>query len=238
MFRSTSAFLMALAFAASARADAVDDYLTAEIHDRHIPGLALAVIRDGHVEKLAGYGLANVELNVPVSPQTVFQIQSVTKTFTSTAILMLCEEGKLALDDPIGNHLEGTPESWKEITLRHLLSHTSGIKDFINEPTVSIRLDVSEEDVLQATAPRPLNFAPGEKYAYSNTNYHLLAMVIRKLTGLWYGEFLRKRIFEPLSMADTRVVSLSEVIPNRASGYHWQKGAMVNGDFVAESILS
>src|SRR5258706_2831383 len=238
MFRSTSAFLMALAFAASARADAVDDYLTAEIHDRHIPGLALAVVRGGHVEKLAGYGLANVELTVPVSPQSVFQIQSITKTFTSTAILMLFEEGRLALDDPIGKHLEGTPESWKGITLRHLLSHTSGIKDFINEPTVSIRLDVSEEDVLQATAPRPLNFAPGEKYAYSNTNYHLLAMVIRKITGKSYGDFLKERIFAPLAMTDTRVQSLRDVIPNRAAGYQWTGGRLRNGDFVAESILA
>jgi CubicO group peptidase (beta-lactamase class C family) len=238
MIRSISAMLFMLALAASACADAIDDYLSSEIRDRHIPGLGLAVVRDGHVEKLAAYGLANVELNVPASPQSVFQIQSVTKTLTSTAILMLFEEGKLALDDPIGKHLEGTPDSWKEITLRHLLSHTSGIKDFINEPTASIRLDVSEEDVLRATAPRPLNFQPGEKYAYSNTNYHLLAMVIRKITGKSYGEFLKEWIFAPLAMTDTRVQSLREVIPNRAAGYQWAGGRLRNGDFVAESILA
>jgi D-alanyl-D-alanine carboxypeptidase len=239
MFRRISTlFFVALAFAVSACADTVDDYLTAEIRDRHIPGLALAIVRDGHIEKLAAYGLANVELNVPASPQTVFQIQSVTKTFTSTAILMLCEEGKLALDDPIAKHLDGTPDSWKSITLRHLLSHTSGIKDFINEPTASIRLDVSEQDVLRATAPRALNFEPGEKYAYSNTNYHLLAMVIRKITGKSYGDFLKERIFAPLAMNDTRVQSLREVIPNRAAGYQWAGERLRNGDFVAESILA
>jgi D-alanyl-D-alanine carboxypeptidase len=221
-----------------ARADAVDDYVQAEMRKRHIPGIGVAVVRDGKVEKTAGYGMANVELHVPVSPQTVFQIQSVTKTFTSAAILMLVEEGKIALDDPIGKHLEGTPESWKGITIRHLLSHTSGIKDFINEPTASLRIDVTEEEVLKATAPRPLNFPTGEKYSYSNTNYHLLAMVIRKLTGKSYGDFLKERIFTPLGMNDTRIVSWSDIIPNRAAGYAWAGNSLRNGQYVAESILS
>jgi len=232
------AAIVLLLVAATARADAVDDYVNAHLAQRHIPGLSLAVVRGGKVEKLAGYGLANVELNVPVTPDTMFQIQSVTKTFTSTAILMLVEEGKIALDDPIGKYLDQTPESWNKITIRNLLSHTSGIKDFINEPTASIRLDVTEEDVLKATAPRPLNFQPGEKYAYSNTNYHLLAMVIRKLTGKSYGDFLKERIFVPLGMTSTRVNSLSDIIPNRASGYAWVKNRLQNGQYVAESILS
>jgi CubicO group peptidase (beta-lactamase class C family) len=219
-------------------ADEVDDLVKGEIQKRHVPGLSLAVLRDGQVIKVASYGLANVELNVPATPETVFQIQSITKTFTSAAILLLMEEGKLSLDDPIGKHLDGTPEAWKGITIRHLLAHTSGIKDFINEATASLRVEVTEEEVLQATASRPLNFAPGEKWSYSNTNYHLLAMVIRKLTGKWYGDFLKERIFDPLGMANTRVVSLSELIPNRSSGYHWRGNAFQNGDFVAQSILS
>ncbi|HEY7119789.1 MAG TPA: serine hydrolase domain-containing protein [Tepidisphaeraceae bacterium] len=220
-----------------AGADAVDDYINAEIARRHIPGLSLAVVRDGKVAKLGGYGLANVELNVTVTPDTVFQIQSVTKTFTSTAILMLVEQGKIALDDPVGKYLEGTPDSWKPIKIRHLLSHTSGIKDFINEPTASLRLDVTEEEVLKATAPRPLNFTPGDRYSYSNTNYHLLAMIIRKLTGLSYGDYLAERIFRPLGMSSTRIVSLSALIPNRAAGYQWAGGTLRNGQYVAESIL-
>lgn len=229
--------ILSLVLALTTRADPIDDYLTAEIAAKHIPGVSLAVIRDGKVEKLSAYGLANVELAVPASPQTVFQIQSITKTFTSTAILMLMEEGKLALDDPIGKHLEGTPDSWKPITLRHLLSHTSGIKDFINEPTASLRLDVTEAEVLRATAPRPLNFQPGEKYAYSNTNYHLLAMVIRKITGKSFGDYLQERIFTPLGMTNTRIVSLSDIISNRAAGYVWENGKLHNGNYIAQSIL-
>src|SRR3954447_26657248 len=170
---------------------AVDQYVRAEMDRLHIPGLALAVVKDGDVVYQQSYGLANVELKVPVTGDTVFQIQSITKTFTAAAVMMLVEEGKVALDDPVGKYLDGTPESWKPITLRHLLSHTSGIKDFINEPTASLRIDVSEEDVFKATAPRPLNFTPGEKYAYSNTNYHLLAMILRKVTGKYYGDVLK-----------------------------------------------
>ncbi len=229
--------LLALS-AAPARADAVDDLLSAEIRKRHLPCLSLAVVRDGQLIKTAAYGLADLELDVRATPKTVFQIQSITKTFTSAAILLLADEGKLSLDDPIAKHLEGTPDSWKDVTIRHLLTHTSGIKDFINEATASLRLDVTEEEVLRATAARPLNFPTGERYAYSNTNYHLLAMVIRKLTGKWYGDFLRERIFSPLGMADTRPVSLSDIIPNRASGYFWTGQAYRKGDYVAESILS
>ena len=239
--RTTLVFLALLLLAptsAPARADAVDDLLCAEIQQRHVPGLSVAVVRDGRVIKTAAYGLADLELGVLATPKTVFQIQSITKTFTAAAILLLVDEGKLSLDDPIAKHLEGTPDSWKDITIRHLLSHTSGIKDFINEPTASLRIDVTEEEVLRATVGRPLNFAPGERYAYSNTNYHLLAMIIRKLTGKWYGDFLRERIFIPLGMTDTRPVSLSEIIPSRASGYFWTGRSYRRGDFIAESILS
>jgi len=243
MFRSPFAAVLfatagVLISHAQARADAVDDYVNAEIQKRNIPGLSLAVVRDAKVVKAAAYGKANVELDVPVTTDTVFQIQSITKTFTSAAILSLVEEGRIALNDPISKYLDGTPDTWKEITIRHLLSHTSGIKDFINEPTASIRLDASEEEVLKATAPRPLNFQPGDKYAYSNTNYHLLAMVIRKLTGKYYGDFLQERIFKPLGMTSTRIQDLSAIIPHRASGYGWSGGKLRNGEYVAQSILS
>ncbi len=220
------------------RADAVDDYIRGEMSRSQVPGVAVAVTRGDAVVKLAGYGLADVENAVPVTPQTVFQIQSVTKQFVATAIMMLVEEGKLELDAPVSTCLEGTPASWKDITLRHLLTHTSGIKDFINEPTSSLRLEVSEEDVFQTTAARPLNFQPGEKYAYSNSNYHLLAMIIRKVTGDGYGAFLQKRIFRPLGMTHTRIVSLSKIILHRAAGYVRAGGELRHGQFVAESILA
>ncbi|MGE5609158.1 MAG: serine hydrolase domain-containing protein, partial [Bacillota bacterium] len=238
LLRLSFAFMLLALFPVPTQADAVDDFVNAELQKRHIPGLSLAVLHNGQVVKLAGYGLANIESSIPVTPQSVFQIQSITKTFTATAILMLMEEGKLSLDEPVSKYLDGTPESWKPITIRHLLTHTSGIKDFINEPTVSLRLEVTEESVFNTTTPRPLNFPPGERYAYSNTNYHLLVMIIRKLTGQWYGDFLKDRIFTPLGMSNTRIMSHSAIIPNRVSGYHWRDSAFRNGDFVAESVLA
>ena len=223
---------------ARSAAAGVDEYVRAQMERQHIPGLSLAVVKDGRVVYQNAYGLADLELNVPVTADTVFQIQSVTKPFTATAIMMLVEEGKVALDDPVSKYLDGTPESWKPVTVRHLLNHTSGIKDFINEPTASLRLDVSEQEVLAATAPRPLDFTPGERYAYSNTGYHLLAMIIRKVTGKSYGDFLAERVFKPLGMRHTRVQKLSEIIPGRAAGYVWRDGKLANGEFVAQPVLS
>lgn len=110
-----------------ARADAIDDYLRTEMQKRSIPGLALAVVRDGSVVKMQGYGFANLEHDVPVTPDTIFELASVTKQFTATAIMRLVEEGKVGLDDPIARRLSGAPETWKAITVRHLLTHTSGL---------------------------------------------------------------------------------------------------------------
>ena len=220
------------------RADPIDDYVAVEMAINHLPGVALAVDRGGTVIKMAGYGLANMELNAPVTRQSVFQIQSVTKQFTATAIMMLVEERKLSIEDNISKYLEGTPESWKEITIRHLLTQTSGIKDFINEPTTSLRLEAREEEIFKSLTDRPLDFAPGQKYAYSNSNYHLLAMVIRKLTGDAYGDFLRRRVFKPLKMQHTRIASWTELVPNRVAGYIWEDNKLINGQFVAESILA
>jgi D-alanyl-D-alanine carboxypeptidase len=237
-FRTLACGTFLLLTCTIASADRIDEYVETQRALNHLPGVTLAVTQGGKIIKIAGYGLANVELSVPVTPQSVFQIQSVTKQFTATAIMMLVEQGKLSLADPISRYLEGTPESWKPITIRHLLNQTSGIKDFINEPTASLRLEVTEEEVLKATAARPLNFQPGERYAYSNTNYHLLAMILRKITGQWYGDFLRQVIFEPLGMRHTRIMSWTELVANRAAGYRWQGDKLLNGQFVAESILA
>ncbi|MBP7937780.1 MAG: beta-lactamase family protein [Phycisphaerae bacterium] len=215
----------------------LDAIVLDQMANRHIPGLSLAIMKDGSLVKATGYGLANVQLNVPATPETVYQIQSITKSFTATGVMMLVEEGKIDLDAPISKYLDGTPDTWKDIAVRNLLTHTSGIKDFINEPTASLRLDVTEEEVLKAAAPRPLNFRPGETYAYSNTNYHLLAMIIRKVTGKFYGDFLRERIFEPLGMTHTAVISRYDDIPNAAAGYIRKNNVLRNGQFIAPSIL-
>src|SRR5258706_6321139 len=161
--------------------EAINQFIEAQMRRQHIPGLSLAVVKDGDLLMTRGYGLADVELNVAATPETVYQIQSITKSFTASAIMMLRREGKVGLDDEIGKYLEGVPESWKGITIRRLLNHTSGIKDYINEPYASLRLETTDEEGLREAAERPLNFAPGEKYAYCNTGYLLRGVVIRKV---------------------------------------------------------
>ncbi len=231
------AFVFTLTSLTATLADPVDDYVQEQMQKQHIPGLALAVVKNGVLEKASAYGLANVELNVPVQTDTVFQIQSITKTFTASAIMLLVEEGKISVDDKIAKHLSSLPETWNEVTVRHLLTHTSGIKDFINEPIMDLRLDIQPGDVIEALRDKPLNFAPGEKYAYCNTGYHLLAMIIREITGQYWGEFLKERIFDPLGMNDTRVISHLDIITNRASGYLWERNRLQNGRYIAATIL-
>ena len=188
-------------------ADEIDDYVRGQMEKQHIPGLALAVVTNGTIARVGTYGLANVELNVPVKPDTIFQIQSVTKTFTASAVMLLVEEGKIGLDDKITKYLDDLPELWTNITVRHLLTHTSGIKDYINEPTVNMRLDLTPMAVIDSLRKLPLNFQPGEQYSYCNTGYHILGMIIKKVTGKFWDDYVHERILEPLQMNDTKVVN-------------------------------
>lgn len=232
------AFVLTALIAAPASADRIDDYVRAVMEKQHIPGLSIAIVDHGKLVRARGYGFANLEQKVPAKAHTVYQIQSITKSFTATGIMLLVEEGKLRLEDEPGKYLPGLPAAWKGITLRHLLNHTSGIKDFINEPTVDLRQEIREDDVIRSVEKLPLNFPVGERYAYSNTNYHLLGMIVRKVTGKSWGDFLQERIFTPLEMRDTRILDLDEIIPHRATGYLWDRGHYRNGGFVAESILA
>ena len=217
--------------------DAIDEYVLGEMAKKHVPGLALGVYRAGSILRAEGYGWANVETKEPVRPNTVFQIQSVTKSFTASAIMLLIDEGKLGLEDRITKYITGCPESWSNVTVRHLLTHTSGIKDFINEPTVPLDQDITAEAVVASLVQRPLNFAPGEKYTYSNTGYHLLGMIIHQVTGKPWEEVLRERIFRPLAMKDTDINSATCALPRRAAGYIWADGGLQPGMYVAPSIL-
>jgi D-alanyl-D-alanine carboxypeptidase len=214
-------------------ADRVDDYIKKQMQRQHIPGLSLAIVRDGKILKARGYGLANVEMNVPATPSTVYQLASVTKQFTATAIMLLAQEGKISLDDKIDKHVDGTPDIWKEITVRHLLTMTSGIKDYLSLPPENDRQDTTLDKIVQRVTGLPLDFAPGEKYKYSNTNYVLLAIIIQKTSGQPYDAFLAERVFKPLGMTATRRTSLNDVIPYRAAGYTrandtWQNSAYLN----------
>jgi len=203
-----------------ARADQVDDYIRQAMQKRRIPGLALAVVKDGQVIKAQGYGVANLETETPVTPETVFELASVTKQFTATAIMILVEEGKVNVDDHISKYLENTPDSWKNITVRHLLTHTSGLptlgKDF---RSLVWTLSISTSEMYEAARKDSLGFAAGDKWDYSDEGYFLLGMIIEKVSGQPYANFLAERIFQPAGMTNTSVLNQYKVIKNRARGY-------------------
>lgn len=217
----------------TARADSLDDALLQEMKRRHVPGLSVLVIKDGKVLKEKGYGLANIEHKVPVTPDTVFQSGSVGKTFTAALILLLEQDGKLRLDDPISLHLPNTPPAWENITIRHLLTHTSGLDDPYQK--IDFRKDYTDEELIALEATIPMRFAPGEKWAYSNMGYHLLGFIANRAGGKFYGEQLRERIFTPLGMS-ARVISEADIIPHRAAGYEWKDGALRNQAWVAPRL--
>lgn len=220
------ALVLLLAAITTLRADEVDDRVKAEMQKQHIPGLSLVVVRDGKIIKAQGYGLANVELNVPATAETVYKIGSVSKQFIAAGIMLLVQENKINLDDKISKFLEVTPDTWKEITVRHLLTHTSGI---VREAPGFDPLKIQKDaDVIQSAYPLPLGFMPGEKSEYSNTGYFALAEIIRKVTGKPWEDYLTERLFTPLAMNATRTTTLTEIVQNRADGYVWRTDKLQN----------
>ena len=218
------------------RADAVDEYMEGQLKRHQIPGISLAICRDGRLVRAQGYGLANVELDVPVRPETVFQTGSVGKQFTAMAVMMLVDEGKLGLDDPISKYFPGAPATWKDITVRHLLTHTSGIKDWEGKTDLDYRKDYTEDELVQVAMKLPPDFAPGTQWSYSNTGYVLLGILVHKVSGKFYGDFLAERVFTPLGMQSTRIISESDIVRNRAAGYTVESGKLQNQEWVSPSL--
>ena len=212
----------------------VDDYIRTEMQSQQIPGLALAVIKDGQTVIAKGYGLANVEHQVPVKPETIFQSGSTGKQFTATAVMMLVEEGKLSLDDKITKFFPDSPQAWQNITVRHLLSHTSGMTDYPQD--FDLRRDYTEDELYQRIKPIALAFQPGEKWSYSNLAYVMLGILIHKVSGKFYGDFLQERVFKPLEMTTARVISEADIVPNRAAGYRIVNRELKNQDWVSPSL--
>jgi CubicO group peptidase (beta-lactamase class C family) len=225
-------FSVCLAPSAAAQADKVDDYVRSEMQRQKIPGLSLAVVRNGEIVQAKGYGLANVELNVAATPETIYQSGSVGKQFTATLVMMLVEEGKLSLNDPVGKYISGAPESWKGITVRHLLTHTSGISNSLYQK-IDMRRDYTEDELIQEIAALPLDFQPGEKWSYSNPGYVTLGILIHKATGKFYGDLLREKIFAPLGMTTARIISEADIIANRAAGYRLVDNELKNQEWVS-----
>src|SRR6184192_250207 len=217
----------------------VDALVQGELARQRIPGVERGVYRDGQMTKAKGYGLANVEWNAAVTPDTIFQSGSVGKQFTATAVMMLVEEGKVGLEDPIKKYFPDAPEAWNDIKVHNLLSHTSGLGEYESGARTKpggpfyMRLDYTEDELYKRIADMPMDFKTGEDWAYRNTNYVLLGIIIHKVTGKFYGDFLQERIFHPLGMSSTRVISEEDIIPNRSAGYRLVKGQIKNQEWVS-----
>jgi CubicO group peptidase (beta-lactamase class C family) len=218
---------------ADTAADRVSDFVNGYLKKNAIPGCAVMVRRHGKVVLCQGYGVANIEHGVRVTPRTVFQSGSIGKQFTAMAIMMLIEEKKVALEDPISKYLD-VPENWSSIRVRHLLTHTSGLGDY--PESFSLQRDYTEDEVLKMITAQRLAFAPGEKWSYSNLGYVTLGILIHKVSGEFWGDILQQRVFAPLGMKHTRVISEADIIQNRAAGYVFKNGALKNQQWVSPTV--
>jgi CubicO group peptidase (beta-lactamase class C family) len=213
-----------------------DEYCRAQVAVNRFSG-AVLVAKGDQVLFAKGYGLANIERQVPITPQTKFRLGSITKQFTAMAILILAEQGKLSVDDPTSKHVE-CPEAWKDVTIHHLLTHTSGIPSFTSLAGygASMPLPSSPSKTLDRVREMKLEFTPGEKFAYSNSGYVLLGQIIEQASGKSYEDFLRESIFDPLSMQDTGYDSAYKILPHRAAGYRRLGDQMANAQYLDMTI--
>jgi len=212
----------------------VDRFVESEMKAEHVPGAAVAVIYKGQIVLAKGYGRATLEFDVPVSTDTLFQSGSVGKMFTSVAVMRQVEQGKMQLDDPVSKYLPDAPASWRTMTVRHLMTHTSGVANLGGEFYTG--KDFSDETYIKQAYAKPLDFAPGARWNYSNTGYALLGILVKKATGRSYLDVLGTDVFKPLGMATARGLNDSDVVVNRAAGYKLVDGVVKNQDFTYANL--
>jgi D-alanyl-D-alanine carboxypeptidase len=208
------------------------DKIASAVYKPGVPGAAIIVVRNGRVIFRKGYGLANLELKTPIRPEMAFRLASLTKQFTAAAIMMLAEQGKLSLTDDIARFFPAY--KGKKITVENLLTHTSGIKDYLEKIWPGwMREDMRPETVAALFQDDPLEFEPGTRELYSNSNYILLGLIIEKLSGKNYGDFLAANIFKPLGMKHSCYETAQQIIPGRVSGYANTGEGYVNAAYVS-----
>ncbi len=223
-----------------ARADSTDDFLKAQMAARHIPGLSVAVVQDGAVVKAAAYGVSDVAAKTPATLSTRFILGSCTKPFTAVAVLQLQEAGKVDLDASASRYLPGLPAAWIRITVRQLLTHTSGLpnyREFLDYNTLADPNYVRPNSVTALLAGKTLHFAPGTKFEYSNTNYHLLGQIIEKVSGQSYEAYLATHQFHAAGMTATGLATGPAPLPGQAAGYNWNgTERVVNKTFLPRAL--
>jgi CubicO group peptidase (beta-lactamase class C family) len=209
-----------------------DDYLRTELKAERFAG-SVMVARSNQIVFIKGYGLANRELEVANAPNTKFRLASLTKQFTALCILILQEQGKLSVEDPISKYLPGSPNTWSNIRIRHLLNHTSGIPDYTKLPDYisTMTLAYPPEKMMKSLGDKPLEFEPGERFAYSNSGYVLLGYIVEKVSGRSYEQFLQQFVLQPLGMKDSGCDRFETILPHRAAGYTEDGDTWVNAAY-------
>jgi len=230
----------------------LEKYLQEEMKKQQIPGLSYAIVLDGKIIDSGALGLANVGLKVPATLNSKFNIGSIGKTFTATSIMLLQRDGKLSIDDPVNKYFDSLPGNWNTITIKHLLTHTSGIRDYCQDhpdyPLINgatgegleqRKMEISELQFIKLATTSPLNFTPGERFAYSNSNYFLLGFIIQKLSGQSLSQFMNERLFTPAGMTETRRENVSAIVPGRATGYNLNdSNKLINGAYISNFYSS
>ncbi|WP_431610940.1 serine hydrolase domain-containing protein [Chryseobacterium sp. 'Rf worker isolate 10'] len=215
----------------------IDSIIQTEFGNKNEPGGVFLITQNGKNLYRKAFGKANLELNVNMTPDNVFQIGSMTKQFTAIAILMLEQEGKLNVNDPVSQYIKEYPNGDK-ITIHHLLTHTSGIKDFTKIKSLSsiAQKDMKPEEMVNFFKNEPVDFAPGEKFDYNNSGYVVLGYIIELVSGTSYEDFIKKNIFDKIGMSHSYYASDRKVIPQRAYGYHKKEQGFVNKTVISFSI--
>ncbi|MBA4849524.1 serine hydrolase [Emticicia sp. BO119] len=217
----------------------VDKYILARMAQSKIPAISIGIVYKGDLIYANAYGKANLEHNIALKPESPFKLASLTKPFTAFAILQLFEKGKIKLDEKASFYLKNLPIKWETITVRQLLSHTSGLADYFQSPDWSWqnswRLDLSHKEFIAMNEKSPIIFSPGERMQYCNTNYYLLGMIIEVITGKSYNQYLKEEIFEPLGMSHTQIDKSEMLISDRVNGYTLSDKKLLNAEYTSNT---
>lgn len=212
----------------------IDSLATAALRNGPVAGLSVAVVKGRDTLVMKGFGFADLENDVPATAQTVYRIGSITKQFTSAAVMQLVEQGKVGLDDDITKYFPNFPTHGQHILVRHLLNHTSGIPSYTDIPGFGrvITLDLPHDSLLAMVGRDSLMFAPGSGFYYNNSGYYMLGVLIEKVTGQKYGDYVTQHLFEPLGMHSTYYCATEPLIKHRAQGYATAHGKLVNASYI------
>lgn len=212
----------------------IDSLATAALRNGPVAALSIAVVKGRDTILMKGYGVADLENEIPATPATVYRIGSITKQFTSAAVMQLVEQGKISLDDEITKYFPNFATHGQHILVRHLMNHTSGIPSYTDIPRFGrvATLDLAHDSLLAMVQSDSLMFAPGSGFYYNNTGYYMLGMLIEKVTKQNYGDYLAQHLFEPLGLRSTRYCATAPIIKHRAQGYAVDHGTLVNASYI------